>query len=137
MKAGRPCGFIAVRASKRTRGSYRGWGYPDGLSTPDLNQPRVDRYGLPKKKKGTTERVLRRTIVGAGLHSTFRRLGLTEYPTFEYFIDVMASMAYKLRPNDDYFVQNPEKVKDHWPAVTPALTRRSSKRVKMGLAHLG
>ena len=32
----------------------------------------------------------------------------------------MGSMAYKLRPNDKYFVQNPEKVKDHRRAVTPA-----------------
>ena len=32
----------------------------------------------------------------------------------------MGSMAYKLRPNDEPFVQNTEEVKDHWRAVTPA-----------------
>ena len=32
----------------------------------------------------------------------------------------MASMAHTLRPNDKYFVLNPENIKDHWRAVTPA-----------------
>ena len=96
------------------------WAYPDGFPSHDLNKPRAGRYGLSKNQKRTAERALRKTIVGAGLHGTFRRLGLAQYPTFENFIDVMRSMAYKLRPNDEFFVQNPEKVKDHWRAVTPA-----------------
>ena len=93
------------------------WGHSDGLPSHDLNQRRADRYGLSKKQKRTAERALRKTIVGEGLHGPFRLLGLAEYPTFEKIIDVMASMAYKLRPNDEYFVQNPEKVKAHWRAV--------------------
>ena len=96
------------------------WGHPDGLPSHDPNQPRANRYGLSKKKTRTAERALRKTILGAWLHGTFRRLGLAEYPTFENVIDVMGRMAYKLRPNDEFFVQTPEKVKDHWRAVTPA-----------------
>ena len=96
------------------------WGYPDGLPSHDLNQPRADSYGLSKKQKRTAERALLRSVMGAGLHGTFRLLGSAEYPTFENAIDGMGSMADKLRPNDEYFVQNPEKVKDHWRAVTLA-----------------
>ena len=77
------------------------WGYPDGLPSHDRNQPRADSYGLSKKQKRTAERAMRKTIVGAGLHGTFRRLGLAEYPTFDNVIDVIGSMAYKLRPNDE------------------------------------
>ena len=80
------------------------WGHPDVLPSHDLNQLKADRFGLSKKQNRTAERSPRRSIAGAGLHGTFRRLVLAEYPTFENVIDVMASLAYKLRPNDDDFV---------------------------------
>ena len=51
-------------------------GYPDGLQSHDLNQPRADKYGLSKKQRRTAERALRRSIWGAGLHGTFRSLDL-------------------------------------------------------------
>ena len=95
------------------------WSYPGGLPSHDLNQPWADRYGLSKNQKRTAERALRKNLVGAGLHGKFCRLGLAEYPTFENVIDVMGSMAYKLRPNEEYFAQNPENVKDHWRALSP------------------
>ena len=69
------------------------WGYPDWLPSHDLNQPRADRYDLSKKERRTAERALRRSTVGAGLHGTFSRLGLAEYPTFENVIAMMAGRA--------------------------------------------
>ena len=80
------------------------WSYPDGLPSYDINQKTADRYGLSKKQKRAGERALHRTIamvVGMGLDGSFHCLGLTEHPTFENFIDVMASVAYKVRPNDE------------------------------------
>ena len=101
------------------------WGYLDGLPSHDLNKPEAYRYGLSKKQKRTAERALRKTIEGEGIHGTFRRLSFAEYTTFDNVIHFMDSMSYKLRLNDEYFVQNPEKVKDHWRAVTPAAVAAS------------
>ena len=69
------------RVYENTRKLAR-WGYPDVLPSHDLNQPGADRYNLSKKQKRTAERALRKTIVGAGLHGTFRSLGLAEYRAF-------------------------------------------------------
>ena len=96
------------------------WGYPDGLPSHDPILTKGRQVWPVAKAKASAGRAPRRSIMGAGLHGTVRRLVLAEYPTFENVITVMGSMAYKLPPNDEYFVQNPETVKDHWRAGTPA-----------------
>ena len=57
--------------------------YPERLLSHDLNRHRADRYRLSKKQKRTAERALHKTIVGAGLHGTFRSLGLAEYIPYQ------------------------------------------------------
>ena len=116
---------VAFRVDRGTRfyGNTRSWpryGYPEGISAHDDDMRKPGRHGLTRKPMKVAERALHGMFNDAGYYGPLRRLGKAEYPKFEDFVEMYGFLAYRARPDDVFFQENPGRVKDHWRVVAPA-----------------
>ena len=114
---------VAFQVDRGTRfyGSTRSWpryGYAEGIPAHDDDMRKPGRHGLTRKPMKVAERALRGMLNDAGYYGPLCRLGMAEYPNFEDFVEMYGFLAYRARPEDVFFQENPGRVKDYWRVVT-------------------